>query len=739
MMSTPSSWDERKQALPLFDMSDVVSCQRLGEVLIITIDNPPVNALGHGVRQGLLEAIAMARSDAAIRAVVLAGAGSVFIGGADIREFGKARLSPWLVEICAAVESLVKPVIAAIHGAALGGGLELAMAAHYRIAGPQAEFGLPEVLLGLIPGAGGTQRAPRLMGVKAALDLMLSGRRLQADAACNAGLVDRVVNDPLYEALHWARELVASHKSARRTCDMPLLGERVQADADLQAARSEIENKTPHLFSPKCIVDAVQASQELPFALGMQREAELFSQCLASAQRQALVHLFMAERTVGKIPEARVASARSFERIGVVGGGTMGVGIAVAVLDSGLQVILVERDAAALQRAKDAVTHIYETLVHKKKQSSDAVQQRLARLHTAVGYAALADADMVIEAVFEDMEVKKSVFGQLDAVCKPGAVLATNTSYLDVDAIAASTHRVSDVIGLHFFSPAHVMKLLEVVVPKQASADAVATGFALAKRLRKVAVRAGVCDGFIGNRMLSVYRRAAEYMVEDGASPYDVDAALRGFGFPMGPFQVMDLAGGDIAWATRKRRATNRPAQERYVHIADRLCERGWFGQKSGRGWYRYSHGDRRGEPDPEVLAIIEQERQRQGRPKHNFSVQEIVERYLAAMINEGANVVHEGIALRPLDVDVTLVNGYGFPRHAGGPMMYADQQGLSVWVDRMRIWSVQDPYFWRPSALLLDLVHRGEGFASLNRLHRSSEFASRGAYAPVIDTVIFT
>ena len=696
-------------------MTEVVHCERSGEVLIVTIDNPPVNALGHAVRQRLRDAVVCAGEDDAVRAVVLAGAGKVFLGGADIREFGQPRQPPLLTEVCNAIEALDKPVIAAVQGPALGGGLEIALAAHFRVAGPRGEFALPEVLLGLMPGAGGTQRAPRLVGAKAALDLMLSGRRLQSDSALAVGLVDRLADDPVVEAVAWARALARENAPPRRSRDARALADREAARAAVQAAREDVQHKQGQLFSPACIVDAVEATLELPFDEGLHREAELFARCLASPQREALVHVFLAEREVAKVPEAAAAAPRAIGRVGVVGGGTMGAGIAVALLDAGLEVTLVERDAPSLARGCATVEKVYDGLVSKARLSREARAGRLARLHGAVGYAALSDADLVIEAVFEDMAIKKAVFVDLAGVCKPGAVLATNTSYLDIDEIAECTARASDVIGLHFFSPANVMKLLEVVVPRQAAADAVATGFELARRLRKVAVRAGVCDGFIGNRMLAVYRRAAEYMVEDGASPYDVDGALRGFGFPMGPFQVMDLAGGDIAWATRKRRAATRPAEERYVHIADRLCDRGWFGQKTGRGWYRYAEGDRRGQPDPEVLAIVDEERRRAGRRERSFSSQDIVQRYLAAMVNEGANVVAEGVALRPLDVDVVLVDGYGFPRHRGGPMLYADHEGLQALLARMQAWAAEDARFWRPSELLVDLASRGERFAALN------------------------
>ncbi len=417
------------------------------------------------------------------------------------------------------------------------------------------------------------------------------------------------------------------------------------------------------------------------------------------------------------VPTEREAEAclRPIASVGVVGGGTMGAGIAVSLLDAGMPVTLVERDEASVARGRANVEKVYDTLVAKGRITPRAKAAAMARLTGSTHYQALAAVDLVIEAVFEDMAIKQAVFSELDRVCKPGAVLATNTSYLDVDAIAAGTSRPQDVIGLHFFSPAHIMKLLEIVVPSRVAADVVATAFDLAGKLRKVAVRAAVCDGFIGNRLLAVYRAAADHMMEDGASPYEIDAAVRGFGFPMGPFQVVDLAGGDIGWATRKRRAATRDLQARYVQIADRICERGWFGQKTGRGYYLYPQGSRTGQPDPEVLALIDSERQRAGITPRTFTPGEIMRRYLTAMVNEGANVVDQGIALRPLDVDLTLLHGYGFPPHRGGPMAYADQVGLDQVLADIREFARGDPLFWRPSPLLERLVAQGRNFDSLN------------------------
>jgi len=703
--------------MSLTTSTDVVTRELRGKVLLVTIDHAPVNALSADVRRGLLAAIEAADSDPSVQAVLIVGAGRNFIAGADIREFGKPPVPPSLPDVCNRIEACTKPVVAAIHGAALGGGLEVALAAHYRLAVDGAKLGLPEVQLGLLPGAGGTQRTPRLIGAQAALDLMLSGRHANAQEALALGLVDRLgsSDDILAEGLAYVHELLAGHAPVRRTRDATALNDRAASLAVVATARAETAKKSRGLFSPLKIVDAVEAAIAQPFEDGLRRERQLFLECLDSPQRAGLVHAFFAEREVLKAPETRDTKPRALNAIGVVGGGTMGAGIAVAVLDAGLPVTMIERDEASLARGRAHVEKVYDGLIAKGRMSAEKKAQLMARWTGSTSYDALANADLVIEAVFEDLSVKQAVFAELDRVCKPGAVLATNTSYLDIDAIAASISRPADVIGLHFFSPANIMKLLEVVVPKAVSADVVATAFELAKKLRKTPVRAGVCDGFIGNRILAVYRSAADAMMEDGASPYQIDAAVRAFGFPMGPFQVVDLAGGDIGWAARKRRAATRNPAARYVQIADRLCERGWFGQKTGRGFYLYPEGSRSGQPDPEVEAIIDAERVRAGITPREFSDDEIIRRYMAAMINEGANVVHEGIALRPLDVDVTFLYGYGFPRYRGGPMKYADMIGLPRILADIREFAKEDPLFWRASPLLIDLVERGADFASLN------------------------
>ncbi len=697
--------------------SSVVTTALQGDVLVVTIDNPPVNALGAAVRQGLLAAMQQAQADAAVAAVLLVGAGKAFIAGADIREFGKPPVAPILPEVCRAIENLNKPVVAVLHGAALGGGLEVALSAHYRLALPAATLGLPEVNLGLLPGSGGTQRAPRLMGMQAATTLMLSGQPLQAQAALQAGLVDKLVEgtDPLAAGLAYLRELLAANAPVRRTRDLAI-AEPQAALAWLDEQKAETAKKSRGLFSPLKIIECVHAALQLPFDEGMARERALFMECIDSPQRAGLIHAFFAEREVVKVPEAQAAQPRPVASIAVIGGGTMGAGIAVAALDAGLPVTMIERDAESIARGRANVEKVYNALVAKGRMTEAAQAAVMARYTGSTSYADIAQVDLVIEAVFEDIEVKKTVFRELDRVCKPGAVLATNTSYLDIDAIAAATGRPQDVIGLHFFSPANIMKLLEIVVPAKVAPDVVATAFELAKKLKKVPVRAGVCDGFIGNRILAVYKQAADYLLEDGASPYEIDAAVRGFGFAMGPFQVTDLAGGDIGWATRKRRAATRDPKARYVEIADRICERGWFGQKTGRGFYLYPDGARTGQPDPEVLAIVDAERAKKGVTPRSFSADEIMRRYMAAMVNEGAKVVAEGIALRPLDVDVTFVAGYGFPRHRGGPMKWVDMTGLDTVLADIREFAQEDPLFWQPAPLLEKLVAEGRNFDSLNK-----------------------
>ena len=686
-----------------------------GEVAVITIDNAPVNALSHAVRTGLVEAIERLEADGGARAAVIVGAGKLFIGGADIAEFGKPPREPLLPAVVARIESAGKPVVAAVHGSALGGGLEVALGAHHRLAMPGSSLGLPEVRLGLIPGAGGTQRLPRLVGTETALAMITGGAPVSAEGALGSGLVDRLGegDDPVAAGVGFARELLANGAGVRRTGDLPM----PEPDPERLAGwRERVGAKACGEVAPLVAIDAVEAATRLELAEGLAEERRLFGSLMDTPQRAGLIHAFFAERRVARLPELDGVEPRPIERVGVVGGGTMGAGIATAAVLNGLGVTLVERDEAAALAAGATIARNLEAAERRGKLDAEGMRRILdGGLATGVDVADLADCDLLIEAVFEDMDAKRAVFAELDRVAKPGAVLATNTSYLDVDAIAAATSRPGDVIGLHFFSPAHIMRLLEVVVAERTAPEVVATAFALAKRLGKVAVRAGVCDGFIGNRLLARYRAAADHLVLDGASPYQVDRALVAFGFPMGPYAVSDLAGLDIGYATRQRKAAGRHPRDRVPTYADALYRLGRLGQKTGRGYYRYAEGDRRGREDPELEGIVAEARREAGVAPRDFGDEEIVRRYLAAMIDEGARVVDEGIARRPLDVDVTLVHGYGFPRHRGGPMHFADRYGIDRVVADIREFAGEDDHFWRVSPLLERLAAEGRTFADLN------------------------
>jgi 3-hydroxyacyl-CoA dehydrogenase len=699
-------------------ITDAVRLEVEDGIGFLVVNNPPVNALGQKVRQGLADGIGVAAANDAIEAVVILAEGRTFPAGADITEFGKPPMPPALPDVCQTIEDCPKPVVAALHGTALGGGFEIALSSHYRIADAKAKIGLPEINLGLIPGASGTQRMPRITGAKAALDMMLSGKPVSVVKGREMGVIDDIVEGDLRAAAKaYAVKLIKMGWRPRPT------SKRSEGFKDMGKYGNEVRERMATLqktakgqLAPFRIVEcvAMAADRALPFAEAMKKERAAFMECLASDQSKGMIHAFFAERQTAKIPEAGTAELRKYEKLAVIGGGTMGAGIAVACLDAGLPVVMIERDDESVARGRANVEKVYNRNVEKGRMTEDGKAAVLARFSATTDYGALADVDLVIEAVFEEMGVKKDVFQKLDAAMKPGAVLATNTSYLNIDELAATISRPGDVVGLHFFSPANIMKLLEIVVPAKVSADVVVTGFDLAKRLGKIPVRAGVCDGFIGNRILAVYRRAADYMMEDGASPYEIDAAMRAFGYPMGPYQVSDLAGGDIGWATRKRKAATRDPHERYVQIADRICEKGWFGQKTGRGYYVYE--GREGREDPEVLEIIDAERRRAGVNARSFTGEEIQERYMAAMVNEAAKVLEEGIALRPLDIDVTLLYGYGFPRWRGGPMKWADMQGLDVVLKRIETYAEDDAFFWQPAALLKRLVAEGKTFDDLNK-----------------------
>ncbi len=694
-------------------MSDAVAYELVGDVAVLKAQNPPVNALGFDVRVGLSKGMDRAEADGA-KAVLIYGDGRTYFAGADIREFGQTPKEPFLPNLCDRIEASPLLVVSAIHGTALGGGLEVALASHYRCAVPSARVGLPEVLIGIIPGAGGTQRLPRVAGVEAALDIITSGRQVKADEAAKLGVIDKVIDgDPREIGLAYANELLSAGTPRRVVSALPN-----PDPIDFSAAIAAIDAKSRGQLSPLQGARAVQAATELPYPAGLKRERELFMELMNSNQRKGLIHAFFSERAVGKLSELKGVEPRPVEKLGVIGGGTMGAGIATAALLSGLSVTMLEMSNEAALAAKGRIESNMGGALKRGKITAEQFDHLSnTALQLSTDYESLRDADLVIEAVFEDMSVKKDVFKKLDAVCKPGAILASNTSYLDIDEIASVTQRPSDVLGLHFFSPAHVMKLLEVVVADGTAPDVAATGFALGKRLGKVSVRAGVCDGFIGNRILSVYRTCADHMILDGASPYQIDKALEAFGFAMGPFAVADLAGLDIGWAVRKRkRAEGLDPRARDSSYADKLCEDGHFGQKTGKGYYDYAAGPKARVPNPDVLPLIEAERADHGISPRTFADEEIVRRYMASMVNEAARVVGEGIARRPLDVDMTLLFGYGFPRYWGGPLKWADIEGLDALLADIKSWAKEDPYFWQPAPLLEELVADGRTFDDLNK-----------------------
>jgi 3-hydroxyacyl-CoA dehydrogenase len=704
-------------------MASPVSYVLDGEVAVITIDNPPVNALSHAVRDGLLKAVERFQGDGKAKAAVICGAGRTFIAGADIKEFGKPLADPQLPHITNVIEASEKPVIAALHGTALGGGFEVALGCHYRVAVEGAKVGLPEVNLGILPGAGGTQRTPRLAGVEAAADMITSGRHVGAGEAQELGLVDHVDNKaetPAEAGIAFARLLLGNDQGPRPTRAITDKIDEARTDKGLfDRLKAAAMKKARGQLSPVVCIEAIEAAvTSADFDAGMARERELFQQLMDSPQREALIHAFFGERAVGKVPELKDGTARKVEKIGVIGGGTMGSGITLAMMNAGIPVVMVERDDKAIEAGRGRVEKTLQGGIDRGKLTPEKRDWMLENLYSGTtDMNALADVDLVIEAVFESMDVKKDVFTQLDDICKQGAVLATNTSYLDINEIAAMTKRPEDVIGMHFFSPANIMRLLEIVVADKTDVDVVATAFDIARRAKKVGVRAGVCDGFIGNRILGKYLRVAQMLVEDGASPYEVDEAVVGFGYPMGPFAMSDLAGLDIGWMTRKRKAATRNPDERYAaDWLDRICEKDRFGQKTGRGVYIYKDGARRGEHDPEVLTIIEEVRREKGIEPRKFTADQIMERYMAAMINEGAKVLEEGIALRPVDIDIVQLTGYGHPRWRGGPMKYADMQGLDKVLASIRKFEKENANFWKPAQLLVDLVDKGETFDSLNR-----------------------
>jgi 3-hydroxyacyl-CoA dehydrogenase len=686
-----------------------VHYEREGDIGFIRVDNPPVNALSHAVRQGLIDALRRGLDDEQAKALVLYGEGRTFIAGADIREFGKPRREPMLTAVNEAYENATKPVIAALHGTALGGGLEVALSCHYRIALPSAKLGLPEVKLGLLPGAGGTQRLPRVAGVEAAIDMITTGRHVGAAEAERLGILDAVIEEESVRqaGVRFARRVIDDAMPPRRVRDRDVPAH----DPDLFAkTRGKLEKSTRGQISPLRALDAVEAATHLPFDQGLQRERELFQELMEHPQRAALIHAFFGERAVGNVPGlSEAARPRAVNSAGVIGAGTMGGGIAMCFANAGIPVTLVETSQEALDRGLSRIRGNYEGSAKRGRMSMEDVESRMGLITPSLDMGALAPADLIVEAAFEKMEVKREIFAALDRIAKPGAVLATNTSYLDVNAIAAATDRPQDVLGLHFFSPANVMRLLEVVRAEKTADDVLKTALALGKKLGKVAVVAGVCDGFIGNRMLQAYQRQVNAMLEDGALPQEIDAAMTAFGFAMGPFAVGDLAGLDIGYFNRRRLDATRDPEERYVDIPDKLYEMGRLGQKTGAGWYRYEEGSRTPIPDPEVEALILDASRRKGITRRPIPADEIRTRVLTALANEGARILEEGIAARPVDIDMVWIHGYGFPAHEGGPMFWADVRGLDRVLADVERFARDDPRTWRPAPLLERLAREGK------------------------------
>jgi 3-hydroxyacyl-CoA dehydrogenase len=693
----------------------IVDYRVQNHVGVITLNNPPVNALsvGKGLLQGILDAIKEGEHDTAVKAFLLIGGGKNFSGGADITEFGKPPFPGMatLRDVLAYMDTVTKPICAALAGPTMGGGLELALGAHYRCAITGAQIGLPEVKLGILPGAAGTQRLPRLIGAKTALDMMVAGDPVSTERAHELGIVDEIVEGDLAAAaLKFAQKVNREGRPIRRISAMTVALEG-DAEAFFAEARARIAKEWRGYPAPLEIVSCVEAAVKMPFAKGQSFERERFEVLVATNESKSLRHAFFAERAAAKVnglPED--TPVREIRSAAVIGAGTMGGGIAMNFANAGIPVKILEASQERLDKGLSVIRANYAATVAKGRLSQEAMDKRMGLMTGVTGYDDLRDADIVIEAVFEEMPVKQEVFRKLDAVAKPGAILATNTSTLDIDAIAAATGRPKDVIGLHFFSPANVMKLLEIVRGARTAGDVIATSMKLAKTIRKVGALVGVCDGFVGNRMVHAYFREAGYLLEEGALPQQVDRVMEEFGFAMGPFRVSDLAGLDIGWAIRKRQAATRDPAERYSRIADLICEKGRFGQKTGAGYYRYE-GGRKPVPDPEIEALIIQASKDAGITRREISDQEILERCLYQLVNVGAQILEEGIAQRASDIDIIYLYGYGYPRYRGGPMMSADLIGLPKVLEAVKGYEQRVGKWWKPAALLEKLAAEGKGF----------------------------
>jgi 3-hydroxyacyl-CoA dehydrogenase len=704
-------------------MSDLVQFTKDGNIAVITINNPPVNALSPGVPEGIAEAIERVGTDGDVHAAVLIGGGRTFVAGADIKEFGKmtsgaksrgAGLLPLLLKI----EDSRKPVVMAIHGTAFGGGLELAMAGHYRVAAPGAQVGQPEVKLGIIPGAGGTQRLPRLAGVAKGVEMCAAGNPVRVEEAVKLGIIDRIIEgDLLAGAVAFAREIAS--KPALKTRERnEKLGTAEQSAPIIAAARDAAKKKQRGLMAPLAAIDAVEAATKMSFEAGCQEEQRLFIECLNSDQSKALIHVFFGEREVAKIPDVpKETPTIPVSNVAVIGAGTMGGGIAMVFANAGFPVLLKETDQAALDQGLAKIRKNYATSVERGRFTQQFVDERMKLIRPTLSYDGFEKADMVIEAVFEGMALKKEIFAKLDSICKPGAILASNTSTLNIDEIASSTSRPEFVIGTHFFSPANVMRLLEIVRGKKSNKEVIATCMQLSKKIGKIGVLVGNCRGFVGNRMFHPYVRESVFLVEEGASVEAVDKALYDFGMAMGPLAVGDLAGLDVGWRVRKEHKHLEVPGIRVAMAGDRLCEMGRYGQKTGGGWYKYDE-NRRPTPDPEVAALVRQWSAEAGIPQRQISAQEIVDRCIYALVNEGARILEEGYALRAVDIDIIYINGYGFPAHRGGPMWFADTVGLRKVYDRVCEFQRQHGVLWEPAPLLKQLAEQGRTFASFNAGH---------------------
>ncbi len=693
-------------------MSDVTQYAVRDGVAVITLNNPPVNGLGNALRAAILQNLKRAEADFAVRAVVLIGSAKAFSGGADIREFNAQRLKPDLPEVNDAQDALAKPLVAAIGGFALGGGLELALACHYRIAAPNAQLGLPEVKLGILPGSGGTQRLPRIVPMAEALRMMTTGAFISAEKGKELGLIDEISHGDLVEdAIRFSSNLVKQGKGPRRIRDM-----KPRLEGDPQAffaqVRAQVAKESKGYPAPLEIVACAEAAATLPFDEGRKQERQRFDRLVNGPESKALRHMFFAERQTAKIPDLpEDTPVREIAKAAIVGAGTMGGGIAMCFANAGIPVTMIESSQDALDKGLKRIRDNYAATVSKGRLSQADMDKRMSLIRGTLNLGNIADADIVIEAVFERMDVKQDLFKKLDGVVKQGAILATNTSTLDVNQIAAATTRPEDVIGTHFFSPANVMRLLEVVRARRTSKDVLATTMKLGKRLKKVPVVSGVCDGFIGNRMLEKYVQQSLFLLDEGATPQQIDGALQAWGMAMGPFTMYDMAGNDIGWEVRKRRAKERPDFV-YSKAADRIAELGRFGQKTGKGWYRYEAGSRKPIPDPEVEKIIESYRKEIGVLPRKVSDEEIIERCMYALANEGAHILEEGIALRASDIDIVYLTGYGFPPYRGGPMFYADTVGLERVLNSIQ--KFQQGYQgaqWKPAPLLVQLAQQGRRF----------------------------